>query len=194
MIRKIASLLSLLVVLIAAGCTAPPAGGPALATQQDISQLTRGIMDLGSNVDPAEAAKAAQIAMLYPNQLAKEYGITDHPLLHNIKVNQGIRSRGLCWHWAEDMENRLKQENFKTLTLHRAIANSDSAILIEHSTVIISQRGDGQDQGMVLDPWRNGGVLYWAPTLKDEKYKWVPRAEVFRKKLLRVNRQQARAN
>ena len=33
--------------------------------------------------------------------------------------------------------------------------------------------------GMVLDPWRYGGTLYWAETLKDEKYTWVPRQQVF---------------
>ena len=39
--------------------------------------------------------------------------------------------------------------------------------------------GDRFDEGMVLDPWRYGGTLYWAPTLQDKKYTWVHRQEVF---------------
>ena len=38
---------------------------------------------------------------------------------------------------------------------------------------------------MVLDPWRYGGTLYWAPTLQDAKYTWVPRAQVFAMKRAR---------
>ncbi|HBQ35911.1 MAG TPA: hypothetical protein DD729_03580 [Rhodobacteraceae bacterium] len=194
MIRQFAKLLVLFALTIVAGCASPPAGGPPLASQNEIADLARGIKSLGSEIDPEEAERAAEIAMLYPNRLAKEYGITDHPLIHNSKVNQRLRPRGLCWHWADDMQNRLAQENFKTLSLHRAIANSDSTFLIEHSTVIISQRGHGQDQGIVLDPWRNGGVLYWAPTLKDEKYTWIPRSDVFRKKLRRSSNRRANAS
>ena len=35
------------------------------------------------------------------------------------------------------------------------------------------------------DPWRYGGTLYWAPTLQDAKYTWVPRAQVFAMKRAR---------
>jgi len=194
MIRHFVKLLAILALTIAAGCASPPTGGYPLASQNEIAELASAIKALGSNVDPAEAERAAQIAMLYPNQLAKEYGITDHPLIHNAKVNRGLRPRGLCWHWAQDLETRLAQENFKTLILHRAIANSNSAILIEHSTVIISQIGDGQDQGIVLDPWRNGGALYWAPTLQDKKYTWISRAKVFETKRARILQKQRYAN
>ncbi len=183
MVGKFSRLLAVFAFIITAGCATLPADGPPLASQNDISELGDAIKALGDKIDPAEAEMAAQIAMIYPNQLARQYGVTSGPMIHNTKVNQGLRPRGLCWHWADDLQNRLKQEDFKTLTLHRAIANSDSVFLIEHSTVIISQIGHGQDQGIVLDPWRNSGVLYWAPTLKDEKYTWIPRSDVFAKKL-----------
>jgi hypothetical protein len=66
----------------------------------------------------------------------------------------GLKPRGLCWHWARDIEARLKQENFQTLELHRAVANSDNVFRLEHSTAVISRRGDTFAQGIVLDPWR----------------------------------------
>ncbi|MEC7299699.1 MAG: hypothetical protein VXW43_13565, partial [Pseudomonadota bacterium] len=92
-------------------------------------------------------------------------------------VNLGFRDRGLCWHWADDLQARLAQEGFRTLDLHRAIANATS-LRIDHSTVVISARGAAMEQGLVLDPWRQGGVLFWAPVLRDPQYTWERRARV----------------
>lgn len=186
MIGKIASLLSFLAILIAAGCTAPPPGGPPPADRDEIADLERGILALGPGVDPQEAQRAARIAYAYTHQLALEYQITDPPLIHNMKVNSGLRPRGLCYQWADDIEARLRVENFRTLDLHRAIANADNPFLIDHSTTIISRRGDTLFQGIILDPWRRGGILFWSPTLADDRYDWHPRAAVFERKRRRA--------
>lgn len=182
MIGKVACLLSLLAILIAGGCAAPPPGGPPPADKHEIAELERGILALGAGVDPGEAQRAARIAYAYTHQLAQEYRITDPPLIHNMKVNSGLRPRGLCYQWADDIEARLRRESFRTLDLHRAIANADNPFLIDHSTTIISRRGDTLFQGIVLDPWRKGGVLFWSPTLADTRYVWRPREEVFERK------------
>lgn len=140
--------------------------------------LGSAISELGSGVDPDEAARAARISYQHTDDLARAYQITDPPLVHNTKVNLGLKPRGLCWHWAEDMEQRLKAEGFQTLQIHRAIANADNPFRIDHSTAIISARGDDMTNGIVLDPWRKGGKLFWAPLREDTRYNWVPRTEV----------------
>ncbi len=101
----------------------------------------------------------------------------------------GLKPRGLCWHWADDLEARLREEDFRTLALHRAIANADNPFRIDHSTVIVSRRGDTMFEGVVLDPWRKGGVLHWTPTLADADYDWRPRAEVHEEKLREAARE-----
>ena len=78
----------------------------------------------------------------------------------------------------EDMERRLASENFRTLTLHRAIGNAGRALRIDHSTVVVSANGDVMEQGLVLDPWRNGGYLFWAPVVEDTRYGWERRGVV----------------
>ena len=154
------------------------AGDVATADATSITGLTRLLIDLGPEVDPSEAARAAQIAVTYSRQLQQDYQVTDPPLLHNFKVNRGLRPRGLCYHWADDLEARLSLENFKTLALHRAIANSTN-IRIDHSTTIISRKGDAFDQGVIVDPWRYGGRLFWARVLDDSRYAWIRRDLVF---------------
>jgi len=154
-----------------------PAAFAAIADQSDVLFLAREIVALSSGVDPQEAVRAAVISYAHTAELKAQYQITDPPLLHNYKVNRGIKPRGLCWHWAEDMEKRLKAENFQTLDLHRAIANHDN-VRIDHSTAIISAKGDTLFNGVVIDPWRKGGTLTWMKVEADERYNWRPQAEV----------------
>ncbi len=165
-------------LLALVGCTLTPPV-PDRTDAERIAGLTPAIAALGPDVDPAEAARAARIAVEYPRQLAVAYEIEDSPLTHNSKVNAGLKPRGLCWHWAHDLGARLEQEGFKTLEIQYAIANYDTAFRIEHSSVILTVPGDPIEAGLVLDPWRYGGALYWGPVPEDTRYPWRPRAEVF---------------
>src|SRR5690606_24654417 len=83
--------------------------------------------------------------------------------------------------WAEDMERRLRQENLRTLDVQRAIA-TPGLIGIDHSTALVTLTGGTIYQGMVLDPWRHGGRLFWSPTLDDTRYAWRPQAVVHAEK------------
>lgn len=152
--------------------------GPTTVPTSDTDNLARAILALGAGVDPVEAARAAQISYAHAHDLAIAYEITDPPLVHNTKVNMGLKPRGLCWHWAEDMEKRLLAENFSTLDIHRAIANADNPLRIDHSTALITARGQPMQSGLVLDPWRNGGQLFWASVKDDRRYDWHPQQQV----------------
>jgi hypothetical protein len=172
-------LLPLLAGLLQA-CTAanPVVETPPLVEQQRIEALQLAILSLDANVDHREARDAATIAIEYPLELARRYEITYPPLVHNIKVNLGVKPRGLCVDWTADLLNRLRQERFHSLDLHWGIANYQSAFRIEHSTVIISARDQPMQRGLVLDPWRNSGNLFWARTGEDPDYQWHPQAEI----------------
>ena len=173
-------------LMVLAACGAPaPSGAPGAVARADVAALEAAILALGPEVDPEEAARAARITYEYTAQLVDEYQIVDPPLVHNTKVNMGLKPRGLCWHWAEDIENRLAAEQFETLDLHRAIANANN-IRIEHSTAIVSRKGDGMYDGIVLDPWRYGGVVYWGGVTEDPKYDWYPQAQVHAEKRARA--------
>lgn len=172
MFQRLASLLVLAAVLAVTGCAPKPTVGPA-----DIDALAQAIRGLGPGVDPAEADRAAHIAFTYSQQLAQDYNVTDPPLIHNAKVHGGERARGLCNHWAEDLSRRLREENFTTLTILRAISPPTPFRIIHHTTVIAPRGGTIYD-GIVLDPWRNGGALFWSPIKDDDHYNWRPRHEV----------------
>ncbi|SLN29365.1 hypothetical protein ROJ8625_01269 [Roseivivax jejudonensis] len=183
-----AGLLALIAGVALVACGPTYRDGPPAPEAGEIAALATAIRDLGPDVAPDEAQAAARIAYLHPLELAERYRITDPPIVHNMKVNAGTRPRGLCWHWAEDLERRLAREGFATLELHRAIANHDKPLRIEHSTVIVSRAGATMASGIVLDPWRWGGRLYWGAVTEDPDYEWWPRGEVFAWKRAREGR------
>ena len=167
-------------------CGAAPPSGAMLTSAGAIAErtakvdaLARMIATLGPKVDPAEAQRVAFIAVEEPLEWAQIWQVTDPPLIHNMKVNSGRRPRGLCKDWADDLETRMRSEAFGTLSWHRAIANHDN-LRIEHSTLIVSALGAGMYDGIVLDPWRQGGGrLFFEYVRNDKKYRWTPRQEVF---------------
>ena len=172
-----ALVLTLLVGLLAA-CAAT---GPQRATETEIAALGRALIAMSPAIDPEEAARAARLSFATTAELARAYGITDPPLVHNAKVNAGLRPRGLCYHWAEDLEARLNREGFATLEVTRAIANAENPILIDHSTAVLVARGAPMETGVVIDPWRQGGRLFWSPVAQDSRYDWHPREDVMRR-------------
>jgi hypothetical protein len=176
---------AVLALMVLAACgTSPEARAPA--SPDEVARLEAAILALGPEVDPEEARRAAQLSYDTTRRLAIEYQITDGPLVHNTKVNLGLRPRGLCWHWAEDMQKALVAEDFQTLDIHRAIANADNPFLLEHSTALISARGDDMFDAIVVDPWRLGGELTWIATRADTDYNWRPQREVLAEKRRRL--------
>lgn len=178
---RVLTALAFMAMMVLTACSAPAARiSKQAATGQSaqVAALAAALQNLSPGIEPEEAARAARVSYTHVARLRQEYEITDSAIVHNIKVNRGTRPRGLCWHWAEDMETRLAAEGFQSLQLHRAIANYDNWRL-EHSTVIISAAGASMYDGIVIDPWRKGGELTWMPVRDDRRYNWTPRDAVF---------------
>ena len=173
MTRRLFLLLATLVSFTLAGCakTVP------IASQTDVDALAQAIQSLGPNVDPVEARTAAQISYSYSRQLSQEWNVTDPAIIHNAKIINGLREKGLCNDWAQAMTTRLRQENFRTLDLHWATSPPTEFRIIHHSA-LISAKGDLMYDGLILDPWRQSGALFWAPVREDTRYNWRPRLEV----------------
>ena len=154
----------LLLLLVLTGC-AHSAG----ARREAARVLPERLAALGPTVSQDEAQRAAACAYDSAQQLAREYRVVGPPLFHNFLVNLGLRKRGLCYHWAEDLAARPQSLKLTTLDLHWGIARAGS--LREHNSVIVTAKGQPFEEGIVLDGWRHSGRLYWAPVTSD-RYPW----------------------
>jgi hypothetical protein len=103
-------------------------------------------------------------------ELAREYRVVHPAIFHNVLVNIGVRKRGLCFQWADDLSAKLESLHLRTLRLRRGVARLDTRR--EHSSVVLTAPGQAFDRGIVLDAWRHSGRLFWSG-VKEDKYPWI---------------------
>ena len=135
-----------------------------------IKQLEQELIGLSATVDTAEARILAETAVRESGILAEEYQLVRPAVAHNLLVVFGIRERGLCYHWTGDLMKKLQTLDLKSFQLHWGVAYRGSE-LREHNCVVVSAKGQSFFKGIVLDPWRNSGNLFWAQVTKDS-YQW----------------------
>ena len=139
--------------------------------KKSIEGLRQEIMSLSPSVDRREASEVAYNAVVYPMHLSNKYNLVWPPSLQNIFVNSGIRQRGLCYQWTTDMLKHMRAGNYQTVDFTWTIANR--ATKHEHNSAVVVAKGQSWEKGILLDPWRNSGNLYWNKVRNDPKYKWV---------------------
>jgi len=153
-----------------AACASPPSAVPGGAADARVIELAAAIADLGPSVESDEARRAAYSVVVRSDQLAADYRLVRPPLLHNVLVNLGLRERGLCCHFAEDLIAVLLALDLASLDVHWVVARHGNR-LREHSSVVLAPSGAEVQSGLVLDAWRRGGELIWAQ-LGQDRYPW----------------------
>lgn len=142
--------------------------------RERIVELERLFQGLGG-VNANEAKMLAQDSITYAYRLSETYDLVWPPLWHNTLVNIGLKDRGLCYQWADDMLAHVKKRNYRSFDFYLGV--SGLGTFREHNTLVVSAKGKPFDQGVVLDPWRDSGELYFANVGKDEEYRWQLRNE-----------------
>ena len=145
--------------------------------RQTAEALENDLVALNHGSARTEARKLAETALQASTFLTEEYELVRPPVMHNIFVQMGWRDRGLCYQWTEDLMSHLMALQLKSYQLRWGVAHRGSD-LREHNTVVVTANGQSFEDGLVLDPWRNSGRLYWVVVKKDT-YPWkeLPRAE-----------------
>lgn len=164
----------LLAAIVFSGCAATrtATGIDAAQITSKVASLQSSLEGLGPDVDSTEARRVAETAVTHSLRLAEEYRVVPPARWHNLLIQAGIRDRGLCFHWAEDLLNRLQALSLATYDLHWGVAHRGS-VLREHNSVVITASNQPFEKGLVLDPWRNSGDLTWVLVARDA-YPWTP--------------------
>ncbi|MBD3793058.1 MAG: hypothetical protein IE889_02705 [Campylobacterales bacterium] len=172
-------------LLLFSGCSLMPVPHP---TQNEIEtnadKLARMIVDLNESIDPNEAQKFAWESLNYAQRLAQDYEVVAPALWHNTLVNIGVKKRGLCYQWAEDMLDHLLRQNYQTIQLY--VVGSDIGNYFEHNALVVTGIGESYRDGIVLDAWRNSGDLFFVHLTEDKKYEWKNRQILYQAVLFRM--------
>ena len=161
-------------LLFMAGCAARRVSEDGMATAVALSndrtaqQLEADLTTLLGYRDD-ETLRLVRTILAETDTLARNYQVQPPALWHNFLVNIGIRDRGLCCHWTQDL---LRMIETLQLQKYQAVwAVSRHGTWREHSCVVITAAGQGLATGLVLDAWRDAGHLYWARVAED-RYAW----------------------
>ncbi len=166
-------------ILFLSGCSLTPLSTPtSFELSQKIERLTHMLEELDITIEQKEAQNLAQSAIFLSRKLVKKYELVSPPLWHNTLINMGIKKRGLCYDWAEDLLAFLNKKQYRSLKLHYVGADIDG--YFEHNALAVSAKGKGIEDSIILDAWRDSGNLFFIRLKEDKKYKWRSREDVYR--------------
>jgi hypothetical protein len=133
-------------------------------------ELANQLARLSRGVDPNEAKVLAECAYATVARLRKEYRPFGTPIFNNFLVYHGLKKRGYCYHWCEDLLFALDKLKLKTLELHWGDAYRDT--WRENNCLVVTAKGQPFDRGMILECWHHFGHLRWnlVPSDQDRYY------------------------
>src|SRR5437763_12080924 len=139
-------------------------------------ELANQLASLSRRVDPNEATLVAQCAFSTVARLRQEYRMFGTPIFNNFLVYHGLRKRGYCYQWSEDLLLAPDTLKLKTLELHWGEAYAGT--YRENNCLVVTAKGQAFERGMILDCWRHFGHLRWnlVPSDEDRYYentKWA---------------------
>ncbi len=161
----------LFLILFLSGCSSVHYNTPYQSSDKPrIQKLANMLMQLSH--DPIESKELATLAVTHSKVLANRYNLVSPPLYHNFLVNSGQREKGLCYDFVDDLMAEIRTRNFKHFRFRWGRANADQ--LDEHNVIVVLGSNTPFQEGIILDAWRNSGILYFTKVKDDPKYSFKP--------------------
>jgi len=126
---------------------------------------------LSPRVNREEAKLLAQCAYATVSKLRREYRMFGTPIFNNFLIYHGLRKRGYCYQWSEDLLIALDALKLTSLELHWG--EYDPGTWRENNCIVVTAKGQPFNRGIMLECWRHLGHLYFGPVVSD----WEPYVE-----------------
>jgi hypothetical protein len=120
---------------------------------------------LSPRVNREEAWLLAECAYATASQLRRQYRMFGTPIFNNFLVHWGIRKRGYCFQWSEDLLVTLDALKLTSLELRWGEANPGN--WRENNCIVVTAKGQPFNRGIILECWRYLGHLRYGPVLSD---------------------------
>ena len=163
---------SLFFVFLLSGCSVTT----PVVTQKKTEQLSLLLGSLDASIPKHEANRLAVDILRETNRLTQAFELTSPPLFHNFLVNAGLREKGLCYQWSDALYDHLSKRDYPSFSFHLFGANIGE-YFTEHNTLVVTKKGEASQEGIVIDPWRNSGELYFSTIKEDTAYHWIHRPQ-----------------
>lgn len=126
---------------------------------------------LSPRVDRNEAKLLADCAYATVSQLRRQYRMFGTPIFNNFLIYHGVRKRGYCYQWSEDLLIALDALRLTSLELRWGESNPGN--WRENNCIVVTAKGQPFKRGIMLECWRHLGHLYFGPVASS----WEPYVE-----------------
>jgi hypothetical protein len=133
------------------------------------AKLADELVSLSPRVNRDEARLLADCAFVTVAKRRREYRMFGTPIFNNFLIYHGLRKRGYCYQWSEDLLLALDKLNLKSLEVRWG--EHDPNTWRENNCIVVTGKGQPFNRGIMLEAWRHLGHLYFGPIVSDwEKY------------------------
>lgn len=145
-----------------------------IAKEKNILKLSQLLQGLEENITQEEAIKLSKELFTQTAVLAHTFQMTSPPQYHNFLVNVGLKEKGLCYHWSDTLYKHFNKQDYLSFEFH-LMGVSIGEYWHEHNSLVVGTKGKKIEEGIVIDPWRYSGKLYFSKVKEDAKYQWQHR-------------------
>ena len=131
-------------------------------------KLADELSSLSPRVNRDEAKLLADCAFVTVAKLRREYRMFGTPIFNNFLIYHGLRKRGYCYQWSEDLLIALDALRLKSLELHWGEYDPDT--WRENNCIVVTSKGQPFNRGIMLECWRHLGHLYFGPVASDYEH------------------------
>jgi len=132
-------------------------------------KLAGDLASLSPRVNREEAKLLADCAFATVSKLRREYRMFGTPIFNNFLIYHGLRKRGYCYQWSEDLLLALDKLKLTSLELHWG--EYDPGTWRENNCIVVTAKGQPFERGIMLECWRHLGHLYFGLVASDyEQY------------------------
>lgn len=149
-------------------------GNEPTVKEENILKLSQLLDTLNTQGSSLETMQLSRDIAYQTKRLSKAFDMTSPPQYHNFLVNIKVKEKGLCYHWSDALHEYFSKQNYPSFEFHLVGANIGE-YWTEHNSLVIVAKGMQIKDGIIIDPWRNGGKLYFSRVTQDTEYLWKHR-------------------
>lgn len=143
-------------------------------SQNKVRELALLLQSLDHTITQKEAMRLSKDIFHKTQKLTEEFALTSPPQFHNFLVTIGVREKGLCYHWSDALYIHLSGKSHSSFAFHLVGANIGE-YFYEHNALVVIAKGGEIEEGIIIDPWRDSGTLYFSKIENDPVYRWIHR-------------------
>ncbi len=164
-------LLKLLLPFFFLACTHTPE-----TSEYQVKALAGELRALHEGIPAEEAERLSREIFLESARLRKKFKPVSEPHFNNFLINIGMKDQGLCYQWSDALYVHFKKRTYPHFDFHLLVSDQGEYFL-EHNVLVVVAKGGNVMDGVIIDPWRESGSVYFIKVKDDYGYEWKHRSQ-----------------